>query len=90
LSLVLVKLAPVPAAVAVGTDPSGRVGRISRSQGDVSFSPAGDGHWHRIVRNRLLTRGDRLWTDRKALAEIQVGSAGHGPAARRSPVDVEQ
>jgi hypothetical protein len=75
MSLVLLMLASVPAGVAASSDPSGRVGRISHSQGDVSFSPAGDGGWYRIVRNRPLTGGDRLWTDRNALADIQVGSA---------------
>ena len=56
-------------------DPPGRVARLSFHQGTVSFSPAGDDSWYDVVPNRPLTSGDRLWTDRNARAELQVGSA---------------
>lgn len=56
-------------------DPPGRVAHLSHTQGDVSYSPAGEGEWFGVVRNRPLIRGDRLWTDRNARAELQVGSA---------------
>ena len=41
----------------------------------MSYSPAGEDEWFGVVRNRPLIRGDRLWTDRDARAEFQVGSA---------------
>lgn len=56
-------------------DPSGRVARLSHTQGEVSYSPAGEDEWLDVVRNRPLIRGDRLWTERGARAEFQVGSA---------------
>ncbi len=56
-------------------DPPGRVARLNFSQGEVSFSPAGENDWVTVVRNRPLFRGDRLWSDHNSLAEFQVGSA---------------
>ncbi|MFC6672129.1 hypothetical protein [Marinobacterium aestuariivivens] len=56
-------------------DPSGRVGHLSDSYGQVSYSPSGEDQWLSVVRNRPLIRGDRLWTDRDARAEFQVGSS---------------
>ena len=56
-------------------DPSGRVARLEHTQGAVSYSPSGEDEWFNVVRNRPLTHGDRLWTDRDARAEFQVGSA---------------
>ena len=56
-------------------DPPGRVAHLSDTRGEVSYSPAGEDEWFGVVRNRPLIRGDRLWTDRDARAEFQVGSA---------------
>lgn len=56
-------------------DPPGRVARISDVRGDVAYSPAGEDVWLDVVRNRPLIRGDRVWTERRARVEIQVGSA---------------
>ncbi len=56
-------------------DPPGRVANLSDTQGAVSYSPAGEDAWLGVVRNRPLVRGDRLWTDRGARAELQVSSA---------------
>jgi len=56
-------------------DPSGRVAYLSDTQGVVSYSPSGADEWISVVRNRPLIRGDRLWTDNSARAEIQVGSS---------------
>jgi len=56
-------------------DPSGRVAYLSDTQGQVSYSPSGEDQWIGVVRNRPLIRGDRLWTDRGALAEFQFGSS---------------
>ncbi|MEO5596388.1 MAG: DUF6600 domain-containing protein, partial [Lysobacteraceae bacterium] len=55
-------------------DPPGRVARISDMRGEISYSPAGDGEWYSVHRNRPLVRGDALWSDRGARAELQVGS----------------
>jgi hypothetical protein len=56
-------------------DPPDRVARLSDSTGDVSYSPAGEDDWLRALRNRPLIAGDRLWTDRRARAELQFGTA---------------
>lgn len=55
-------------------DPPARVGRMSFSQGSVSFQPGGEGDWVDAVPNRPLTTGDNLWTDRDSRAELHVGS----------------
>ena len=73
--VVLLSLFTAAAAGAAYADPPERVARLSHTQGEVSYSPAGEGDWFGVVRNRPLIRGDRLWTDRDARAEFQVGSA---------------
>jgi hypothetical protein len=77
---VLLRLAPLfllllGAAAAVRADPPARVARLGEAEGSVSFAPAGDNEWTDAKRNRPLTRGDRLWTDRGTRAEMQVGSS---------------
>lgn len=71
--LLLSLVAPLTASAAY-LDPPGRVARLDHTQGDVSYSPAGENEWVGVERNRPLIRGDRLWTDRGARAEFQVGS----------------
>ena len=56
-------------------DPPSRVARLGYMTGAVSFSPAGENDWVRARINRPLTTGDRLWSDSRARAEIQVGGA---------------
>jgi hypothetical protein len=56
-------------------DPPARVARLSMLQGEVSFSPAGEADWVVAGLNRPLIRGDRLWTGRDGLAELQFGNA---------------
>lgn len=63
-----------PAAMAQA-DPPGRVGHLNYQAGSVTFSPAGDNEWVDAQPNRPLLRGDRLWTERGARAEIQIGSS---------------
>ena len=76
LALVFAALLLTPnRAVADDDDPPSRVARLSYSNGDVSFSPAGTDDWVSAVLNRPLTIGDKLWTDKNARAELQVGSA---------------
>jgi len=77
----LVRLLPMLVLGLVGAramaqaDPPSRVARLNHLEGAAVFSPAGDNEWTEAVVNRPLTRGDKLWTDRGARAEIQVGSS---------------
>jgi len=73
--LLLLALCTASVASAAYADPPERVARLSHTQGEISYSPAGEDEWFDVVRNRPLIRGDRLWTDRDARAEFQVGSA---------------
>lgn len=56
-------------------DPPSRVARLGYMSGTVSFSPAGEDDWVRATLNRPLTSGDRLWSDARARAEIEIGGA---------------
>jgi DNA segregation ATPase FtsK/SpoIIIE-like protein len=57
------------------TDPPARVAALSHTEGSVAFAPAGETEWSDAVQNRPITRGDRLWTDPGARAELHLGSA---------------
>lgn len=56
-------------------DPPSRVARVGYLSGPVSFSPAGENDWVEAGLNRPLTSGDRLWADRGARVEVQLGGA---------------
>jgi hypothetical protein len=56
-------------------DPPGRVAHLSFREGGVVFAPQGEDEWIDLPQNRPLTVGDRLWSDRDARAELQLGSA---------------
>ncbi len=56
-------------------DPPGRVGRVTHTEGAVSFAEAGRNDWTNALHNRPLTGGDRLWVDRNARSELHVGSS---------------
>jgi uncharacterized membrane protein YgcG len=56
-------------------DPPSRVARISFLDGTVSFQPGGNGDWGSAARNRPVTVGDKLWTDKDSRAELQAGQA---------------
>ena len=56
-------------------DPPMRVARMGYINGAVSFSPAGENDWVAGTLNRPLITGDRLWIDRSARVELQIGSA---------------
>jgi hypothetical protein len=62
-------------AAADQDDPPGRVARLSRAEGSVSFEPAGTDDWVTAVVNRPITTGDKLWSDRNSRAELHIGSA---------------
>ena len=57
------------------TDPPSRVASLSHIDGSVAFAPAGETEWKDIARNRPITRGDRLWTDRGAKVELHAGAS---------------
>ncbi len=56
-------------------DPPERAARLSYLQGDVSLQPDGEQEWAPAILNRPLTTGDKVWTERGARAEIEVGPA---------------
>jgi hypothetical protein len=56
-------------------DPPSRVARLGYMQGSVSFQPAGESEWVEAFRNRPMTTGDKLWTDRDGRAEVELGAA---------------
>ena len=73
--LPLLALALSGAAAMAQTDPPARVANLSYLDGGVVFAPAGETEWADAVVNRPVTRGDRLWTDRGAKAELHAGEA---------------
>jgi FecR protein len=54
-------------------DPPSRVARISYIDGSVSLQPGGAGDWGSAARNRPMTVGDKIWTDKDSRAELQTG-----------------
>jgi hypothetical protein len=56
-------------------DPPARVANLSRIEGSVVFAPAGETDWGNAELNRPITRGDRVWTDPGARAELHLGSS---------------
>src|SRR5580692_8468931 len=54
-------------------DPPSRVARISYLDGSVSLQPGGAGDWGAAARNRPMTVGDKIWTDKDSRAELQTG-----------------
>jgi hypothetical protein len=56
-------------------DPPARAIRLAYTSGAVSFLPSGESGWVEARINRPLWTGDRLWSDRGARAELQIGGA---------------
>jgi hypothetical protein len=56
-------------------DPPSRVARVSDLEGSVSLQPGGQGDWGTAARNRPVTVGDKLWSDKDSRAELQAGQA---------------
>ena len=84
LALVLAGLAFAGAAMATPDDPPGRVGRLSDTQGAVWLFDTQQGQWVEAQRNRSLTTGDRLSTERSARAEVR-NELMSLPSARMRP-----
>jgi hypothetical protein len=62
-------------AAVAWADPPARAIRIASVTGAVSFLPSGEGEWVQARVNRPLWTGDRLWIDRAARSELQLGGA---------------
>ncbi|MBI5462234.1 MAG: FecR domain-containing protein [Gammaproteobacteria bacterium] len=56
-------------------DPPARAARLSVLSGEIGFAPAGDEDWHAADLNRPLVAGDRLYTERDARTELDLGTA---------------
>lgn len=61
-------------SAAAWADPPGRVGRLGETRGTVWLFDVDAGEWVAAQRNRPLTTGDRVATDRDGLAELRIGS----------------
>jgi hypothetical protein len=64
---------PVPVPQRQAAPP--RVAMVTVAEGSVVFAPAGQTEWSDLPRGRPLTRGDRLWTDEGARAELHFGTS---------------
>jgi hypothetical protein len=64
-----------PKARADQGDPPARVARISYLDGSVSMQPGGTGDWGAAAKNRPVTIGDKIWSDKDSRAELQAGQA---------------
>jgi uncharacterized membrane protein YgcG len=64
-----------PKARADEGDPPSRAARISFVEGTVSFQPGGNGDWGAAAKNRPVTVGDKIWSDKDSRAELQAGQA---------------
>jgi FecR protein len=56
-------------------DPPSRVARISYLDGSVSFQPTGTEDWSAAAKNRPVTIGDKIWSDKDSRVELQAGEA---------------
>ncbi|MGO8816369.1 MAG: DUF6600 domain-containing protein [Terriglobia bacterium] len=54
-------------------DPPARVARLSIVEGKVTFQPSGETDWSEASVNRPVTTGDRVYADKGARAELEVG-----------------
>ncbi|MBV9622026.1 MAG: hypothetical protein JO341_13535 [Gammaproteobacteria bacterium] len=63
------------AALAQDADPPTRAARLSDVEGSVSLQPTGVQDWTAAPLNRPLTVGDKVWADRDARVEVDLGAA---------------
>jgi hypothetical protein len=75
LALAMAFVTPMRALADDEEDPPTRVARLSHTDGNVSFNPAGTDDWVSAVINRPMTTGDKLWSDDGGRAELHIGSA---------------
>ncbi len=65
---------PIPSAYPAATPP-GRVGRVARLSGAVSFHTADADHWDPATLNYPVTSGDAFWTESHARADIGIAGS---------------
>ena len=65
---------PIPSAYPVAAPP-GRVGRVARLAGAVSFHTADADHWDPAAINYPVTSGDAFWTEPQARADIGIAGS---------------
>ena len=63
-----------PQGNAPAENPPARVARVSYLKGNTSFLRAGLEQWSAATLNFPVTTGDRIYTDKNASAELEVGS----------------
>ena len=73
MGLLLLSLWAVPVRAAED-DPPARAGRLAEVEGQVWLYDTEGGEWIEARRNRPITSGDRLFTERGGRAELRVGS----------------
>ena len=56
-------------------DPPGRVGRVARLSGTVSFHTSDADHWEPATLNYPVTSGNAFWTQPGAAADLDLGGA---------------
>lgn len=71
--LITTALALFTGTAALAEDPPLRVGRISYTEGPVSFHATDDNDWSAAALNYPLVVGNALWTDPEARSEVQIG-----------------
>ena len=71
----------------IQTDPPGRVGRLARTSGTVSYHAAGDTEWTQATTNFPVAPGSAFWTQPGAQAELQF-SASRIALAGGSEIDI--
>jgi hypothetical protein len=74
--------APFAMAQQTATDPPARIGALGAVEGSVVYAPAGQTDWTGAALNRPITRGDRVWTDEGARAELSFGASALQVASR--------
>ena len=76
-TLILVVISTTAASVfgsVALADPPEQVGRISYTEGDVSFQPPQEEEWTEATVNYPVTEGESFWTGETGRAELQIGS----------------
>jgi hypothetical protein len=85
LAAFLVAIASFALAGWAHADPPSRVARIAYVSGNASFSPGSDPNtWVHTVINRPMVTGDRMWVERGARVELQLGQAAIRAAGETS------
>jgi hypothetical protein len=71
----ILALSPAQPARADNDEPPGRVGRISFTEGEVSFYADREDGWRRARLNFPVTSKNALWTNGHARAEVRIGAS---------------